>query len=105
MLVKSMRNYKLLKNPYELNSLKYAENVLVLDSNIDSVLRIFTAYCSFGDAMNTSSMTSAKFSKLVKEAKIIHQQPFNNVAGSLTQSDIELIFIKATKNPNLRLDK
>jgi len=65
-----MKNYRLLTNPAGLVDMQCAENIVDIDEHCESLLSLFGSYCSFGDAMNTSSMTSAKFMKLLREAEL-----------------------------------
>ena len=37
----------------------------------ETLIRIFTYYCSFGEPLNTNKMRSGKFIKMLKDAKLI----------------------------------
>ena len=52
----------------------------------DELQRIFMYYCSFGDHLNLELMGSSKFSKFVKDIKVISK-------GGVKIEDVDLIFV------------
>jgi len=43
----------------------------VVEGNRERLTRVFSYYCSFGEPLNTNSMPSSKFIKLLKDAKLL----------------------------------
>ena len=61
-------------------------------TSLDAALRrIFIAYCSYGDIDNTSLLSSAKFSKLARDAGVF--------GGGLSSADVDLMFVRMTQSP------
>ena len=63
-------------------------------ATIDAAVRgLFVTYCQLGDVSNVGRLSSAKFSKLVREAGLIN--------SSLTSTDVDLIFARRSRATRL----
>jgi len=50
-----------------------------IDKNHERLMRIFVYYCSFGEPLNSNSLKSTKFIKLLRDAKLL--EPKQQKAG------------------------
>lgn len=88
----------------------------VLSKYQDNLVKIFTYYCQFGEPLNSSSMGSSKFIKLLKDAEVIggKKEPMSpdfsdySSAKELTKNkvftvvDADIIFKKYTGLNNIK---
>eukprot|EP00818_Percolomonas_sp_WS_P000141 CAMPEP_0117449934 /NCGR_PEP_ID=MMETSP0759-20121206/8203_1 /TAXON_ID=63605 /ORGANISM="Percolomonas cosmopolitus, Strain WS" /LENGTH=1658 /DNA_ID=CAMNT_0005242429 /DNA_START=134 /DNA_END=5107 /DNA_ORIENTATION=+ len=91
----SVRNKYKYKTPSKKASKKRMDSILQDPDALRAELaHIFMYYCAFGDPLNLEQMSSAKFSKFVKDIQI--EKHVNKEAA-------ELIYVKMMKNRALRV--
>lgn len=76
-----------------------------LEKYLERLQRIFQAYCSFGEPMNTTRLKSSKLIKMLKDCHLLKEskgvESFDvsvNGSSSLSKVDIDLMFSKLTGN-------
>lgn len=76
---------------------------LCLDAGTEDLLqRVFVKWCSFGDRLNTTQLTSAKWTRLLREARLLRQPGARapRAYRQLSSADANVIFAKVAQALN-----
>ena len=80
------------------NSKENRRNYEDLDKYLDSLQRIFSTYCAFGEPMNTTKLKSSKLIKMLKDCGVLDLNDSNVGQSLINKVDVDLIFSKLTGN-------
>lgn len=88
--------------PYQ----SYSNNTGDIDDIKKKLREIFNYYASYGDRLNISNLKSAKFHKMMQDAKIISNNTQHITEGVLMDKKrIDLIFCSVNKHkPNMAFE-
>lgn len=76
-----------------------------LDDVKKKLREIFNYYASYGDRLNISNLKSAKFHKLMQDAKILSNLHQVNEGALMDKKRIDLIFCSVNKHkPNMTFE-
>ena len=73
---------------------------ITLESVLDKVEKIFQFYCQFGERLNTKTLKSFKYIRLLEDSKILVNSKNILSNNPLSKHELEIIFYSESKNNN-----